>query len=121
MKKLSILFVIAIFCLTTTTTFAQESKEEVKKVAKKEMKAKKDYAEIAAADLPEAVQATLKESFADYNVKKAYKTKADNGNVMYYAKVEKDGKWLKVGLDANGKVLKKKEIHKKHKKEKHSK
>ncbi len=37
MKKLSILLVLAIFCLSTTSTFAQDTKE----VAKKEMKAKK--------------------------------------------------------------------------------
>lgn len=108
MKKVSILFVFAFLFLAGTTAFAQEVKEEIKKEVKKEMQAEK--AEIAVADLPEAVQKTLKESFADYAVKKAYKVKAENGELLYYAKVEKDGKWLKVGLDANGKVVKKKEI-----------
>ncbi len=107
MKKLSILFVFA-FLLAGTTVFAQEAKEEIKKEVKKEMKAQK--AEVAVADLPAAVQATLKESFADYNVKKAYKFKNEKGETVYYAKVEKDGKWLKVGLDESGKVFKKKAI-----------
>lgn len=108
MKKLSILFVFAFLFLAGTTAFAQETKEEIKKVAKKEMKAQK--AEIAVADLPDVVHATLKNSFADYNVKKAYAMKNDKGEKVYYAKIEKGGKWLKVGLDANGKVFKKKEI-----------
>ncbi|MDJ0645412.1 MAG: hypothetical protein QNJ57_05435 [Flavobacteriaceae bacterium] len=109
MKKLSILFVLVFFFLAGTTAFAQEEiKEKVKKEYKKEMKAHK--AEISVADLPDVVQKTLKESFADYNVKKAYKVKNDKGETVYYTKVEKDGKWLKVGLDANGKVFKKKAI-----------
>jgi Na+-translocating ferredoxin:NAD+ oxidoreductase RnfG subunit len=108
MKKLSILFVLAFFFLAGTTAFAQEVKEEIKKEVKKEMKTQK--AELAVADLPDAVQKTLKESFADYNVKKAYKYKNDKGETVFYTKVEKDGKWLKIGLDANGKVFKKKEI-----------
>ena len=108
MKKLSILFVFAFFFLAGTTAFAQESKEEVKKEVKQEMKAQK--AEVAVADLPEAVQKTLNESFADYNVKKAYKVKSEDGVVKYYTKIEKDGKWLKIGLDSEGKVFKKKEI-----------
>lgn len=106
MKKVSILFVFALFLLAgTTSAFAQE---EVKKEVKKEMKTNK--AEIAVADLPDIVQKTLKESFADYTVKKVYKVKGKNNENKYYAKLEKDGKWLKVGLDTQGKVIKKKEI-----------
>ena len=108
MKKVSILFVFAFLFLAGTTAFAQETKEEVKKEVKKEMKAQK--AEIAIAALPDAVHKTLKESFADYTVKKAYAVKNEKGEEVYYTKIEKDGKWLKVGLDANGKVVKKKEI-----------
>lgn len=108
MKKLSILFVFAFF-LVGATAFAQETKKEVKK----EMKAQK--AEISVVDLPDAVQKTLKESFAGYNVKKAYKVRGESGETKFYAKIEKAGKWLKVGLDANGKVFKKKEIELKEK------
>jgi len=108
MKKVSILFVFAFLLLAGTTAFAQETKEEIKKEVKKEMKAQK--AEIAIAALPDAVHKTLKESFADYTVKKAYAVKNEQGEKVYYTKIEKDGKWLKVGLDANGKVFKKKEI-----------
>jgi len=108
MKKVSILFVFAFVFLAGTTAFAQETKEEVKKEVKKEMKAQK--AEIAIAALPDAVHKTLKESFADYTVKKAYAVKNEKGEQVYYTKIEKGGKWLKVGLDANGKVFKKKEI-----------
>ena len=108
MKKVSILFVFAFVFLAGTTAFDQETKEEVKKEVKKEMKAQK--AEIAIAALPDAVHKTLKESFADYTVKKAYAVKNEKGEQVYYTKIEKGGKWLKVGLDANGKVFKKKEI-----------
>ena len=104
MKKVSILFVFAFFLLAGTTTYAQEEIKEVKK----EMQAEK--AEIAVSDLPESIQKTLKESFADYAVKKAYKTKGASGETIFYAKVEKDGKWLKIALDESGKVVKKKEI-----------
>jgi len=109
MKKLSILFLFAIFCFTTTTTFAQETKEVKKEIKEVKKGIKSDKAEIAIADLPEAIQKTLKESFADYNVKKAYKAKE---GLMHYVKLEKDGKWLKLAIDTNGKVIKQKELEK---------
>lgn len=105
MKKLSALFVLTFLFLTAGTTFAQENKEEIKK------EIKQDKVEVAVADLPEAVQKTLNETYAGFEVKKAYKK--GEKSPKFYAKLEKDGKKIKVTLDENGKVLAQKDIESK--------
>jgi len=106
MRKLSFLFLFVALGLFTTTTFAQEIKEEVKAVAKKQAQNK---VEVKLSELPEAITKTLSTEFAEFTAAKAYKAKKDNADV-YYVKLKKDGKWTKVLFDAAGKVLDKKEL-----------
>ena len=106
MRKLSFLFLFAALSLFTTTTFAQEIKEEVKATATKAIQEK---VEIKLSELPEAVTKTLGEEFAEFTAAKAYKAKKDNADV-FYVKLKKDGKYTKVLIDATGKVLDKKEL-----------
>ena len=116
MGKFKFLILFLSLSLLSTTVFSQEiEKEQVKYKVKKEMKkeVKTDKAKVAIADLPEAIQKKLKESFADFNIKKAYQT-SDKG-LMYYVKLEKDGKWLKLVIDANGKIIEQKSLEKKEK------
>jgi len=115
MRKLRFLFLFAALSLLTTTTFAQEIKEEVKAVAK-EVKAvvkevQEEKVEIKLSELPEAVTKVLGEEFAEFTAEKAYKTKKENKEV-YYIKLSKDGKYKKVLISADGKVIeqKKKEV-----------
>jgi len=106
MRKLSFLFLFAALSLLTTTTFAQEMKEEVKATATKVVQEK---VEIKLSELPEAVTKVLGEEFAEFTAAKAYKEKKDNVAV-FYIKLKKDGKYTKVIIDDTGKVLEKKEI-----------
>ena len=106
MRKLSFLFLFAALSLFTTTTFAQEIKEEIKATA---TKADQEKVEIKLSELPEAVTDVLGDQFAEFTAAKAYKAKKDNA-VVFYIKLKKDGKYTKVIIDATGKVLEKKEI-----------
>lgn len=104
MKKLSYLFVFAAFCLFSTTTFAQEV-EKVKEVKEiKTAKKMQDKVQVELSELPEAVTTTLGEQFADFTPAKAYK-KSHEGKVAYYVKLKKEDKYIKVLIDAEGKVL----------------
>jgi ABC-type phosphate transport system substrate-binding protein len=109
MRKLSFLFLFAAFGLASTTTFAQEVKEEVKAVVEKVQKQEK--VEIKLSELPEAVTKALGEEFAEYTAGKAYKVTKD-GTASFYVKLEKDGTVTKVHFNAEGKVLGQKEIEK---------
>ena len=106
MRKLSFLFLFAALSLFTTTTFAQEVKEEIKATA---TKAVQEKSEIKLSELPEVVTDVLGDQFAEYTAEKAYKATKDNAEV-FYIKLKKDGKYTKVLIDATGKVLEKKEL-----------
>jgi len=101
MRKLSILLAFAVLSLVSTTTFAQEAKEEVKEVVQ-------DKVEIQISELPEAVTKTLGEQYAEYNAEKAYKSVLDEKEV-YYVKLVKDGEYNVVLIDAEGNVIQKEE------------
>lgn len=101
MRKLSILLAFAVLSLVSTTTFAQDAKEEVKEVAQ-------DKVEIQISELPEAVTKTLGEQFAEYTAEKAYKSVLDEKEV-YYVKLVKDGEYNVVLIDAEGNVIQKEE------------
>ena len=73
MRKLSYLIVFAALSLISTTTFAQEVKEEVKAEVKKVLQ--EDKVEVKLSELPEAVTDALGDEFEGYTAKKAYKTK----------------------------------------------
>lgn len=107
MKKLSYLFVFGALSLISTTTYAQEVKQKVKTEVKEMLQEEK--AEVKLSELPEAVTDVLGDEFAGYIAKKAYKTKKEDKEV-FYIKLEKDGKYIKVLMDAGGKVIEKKEI-----------
>ncbi len=101
MRKLSILLAFAVLSLVSTTTFAQETKEEVKEVVQ-------DKVEIQISELPEAVTKTLGEQFAEFTAEKAYKSVLDEKEV-YYVKLVKDGEYSVVLIDAEGNVIQKEE------------
>jgi len=104
MRKLSILLAFAVLSLVSTTTFAQEVKEEVKEVIQ-------DKVEIQISELPEAVTKTLGEQFAEFTAEKAYKSVLDEKEV-YYVKLVKDGEYNVVLIDAEGNVIQKEEAPK---------
>lgn len=106
MKKLSYLIVITALSLISTTTFAQEVKEKMKMEVKETLQSEK--VEVNLSELPEAVTDVLGDEFAGYTAKKAYKTKKENKEV-YFIKLEKEGKYLKVLIDSKGNVVEKKE------------
>ncbi len=99
MRKLSILLAFAVLSLVSTTTFAQEVKEEAQEVVQ-------DKVEIQISELPEAVTKTLGEQFAEYTAEKAYKSILDEKEV-YYVKLVKDGEYNVVLIDAEGNVIQK--------------
>lgn len=101
MRKLSILLAFAVLSLVSTTTFAQETKEEVKEIVQ-------DKVEIQISELPEAVTKTLGEQFAEFTAEKAYKSVLDEKEV-YYVKLVKDGEYNVVLIDAEGNVIQKEE------------
>ncbi|MCF6348098.1 MAG: hypothetical protein L3J20_07345 [Flavobacteriaceae bacterium] len=101
MRKLSILLAFAVLSLVSTTTFAQEAKEEVKEIVQ-------DKVEIQISELPEAVTKTLGEQFAEFTAEKAYKSVLDEKEV-YYVKLVKDGEYSVVLIDAEGNVIQKEE------------
>ncbi len=101
MRKLSILLAFAVLSLVSTTTFAQETKEEVKEIVQ-------DKVEIQISELPEAVTKTLGEQFAEFTAEKAYKSVLDEKEV-YYVKLVKDGEYNVVLIDAEGNVVQKEE------------
>ncbi len=106
MRKLGFLFLVAALSLVSTTTFAQENKEDVT-VAVKESAQEK--VEIKLSELPEAVTKSLGENFAESTAEKAYKVTQD-GQEIYHVKLEKDGAYTMVHFDAEGKVLGQEEI-----------
>jgi len=106
MRKLSFLFLFAAFSLVTTTTFAQEVKEEVKTVA---LATAQEKVEIKLSELPEAITKTIGEQFAESTAEKAYKATQD-GQDIYHVKLEKDGAYTLVHFDTEGKVLGQEEI-----------
>jgi len=101
MRKLSFLFLFAALSLVSTATFAQDNKEEVKAVT---VEVQQDMEEVALSDLPDAVKKTLGETFAEYAAEKALKAKKDD-KVIYYIKLQKDGEFVTVMIDAEGKVI----------------
>jgi len=107
MKKLSYLIVVAAISLISTSTFAQEIKEKVKIEAKETLQSEK--AEVNLSELPEAITDVLGDEFAGYSAKNAYKTKKEDKDI-YFIKLEKEGKYLKVLIDSKGNVIEKKEI-----------
>lgn len=106
MRKLRFLFLFAALSLFTTTTFAQEIKEEVKEKASKTIQKK---VEIKLSELPEAVSKVLGKEFAEFTAAKAYKAKKDNKEI-FHVKLEKDGKYTMVHFDSEGNIKGKKEI-----------
>ena len=107
MKKLSYLIVVAIIILISTATFAQEIKEKVMIEAKETLQSEKT--EVNLSELPEAITDVLGDEFAGYSAKKAYKTKKEDKEI-YFIKLEKEGKYLKVLIDPKGNVIEKKEV-----------
>ncbi len=91
--------------LVSTTTFAQEVKEDVKAVAEEVQ----EKVEIKLSELPEAVTAVLGEEFAEHTAEKAYKVIQDDQEV-FHVKLEKDGAYTMVHFDAEGKVLGQEEL-----------
>lgn len=104
MRKLSFLFLFAALGLMSTATFAQEVKENVKAVAQEQ----KEKVEVKLSELPEAVTKTLSESYAEFTAEKAFKAKK-GGVAVYLIKLQKEGKFTKVLINAQGKVLERKE------------
>lgn len=107
MKKLSYLIVFVMLSLISTTTFAQEVKEKVKMESKEMLQ--KEKVEVKLSELPEAVTDVLGDEFDGYTAKKAYKATKENKEV-FYIKLEKEGKYIKVLIDTEGQVIEKKEI-----------
>lgn len=107
MRKLSSLLAIALFALISTTTFAQEEKEVKDQDQAKIML--QDKTEVQISELPEAVTKTLNETYADYTAKKAYKATKDDHEV-YYVKLQKEGAYKKVLIDAEGNVIEEHDI-----------
>ena len=107
MKKLNYLIVFVMLSLISTTTFAQEVKEKVKMESKEILQ--KEKVEVKLSELPEAVTDVLGDEFDGYRAKKAYKATKENKEV-FYIKLEKEGKYIKVLIDTEGQVIEKKEI-----------
>lgn len=105
MRKLVYFFVFAAVSLVSTSTFAQEAKEEVKAMVQEKLQ---DKAEVKISELPEAVTKTLGENFAEYTAKKAYKATKD-GKEVFYIKLANGDQYIKVMIDAEGKVIDKKD------------
>ena len=103
MKKLSLLFVFALFTLVSTTSFAQEVKEANAKT--KTIQQKK--VEVKIGELPSAVTKTLAEKYSDYTAAKAYK-KTVNKKKIYCIDLVKEDESLTVNIDSEGTVIKKK-------------
>jgi len=104
MRKLSILLVFAVLSLVSTTTFAQDAKEEVQAAVAQEQ----EKVEVQISELPEAVTKTLGEQFAEYTAEKAYKTVKGDKEV-YYVKLVKGEEYKKVLIDAEGNLMEKEE------------
>ncbi len=107
MKKLNYLIVLGVFGLINTTMYAQEVIQKVKTEVKEILQEEK--VEVKLSELPEAVTDVLEDEFVGYTAKKAYKTKKEDKEV-FYIKLEKEGKYIKVLIDAGGTVIEKKEI-----------
>ena len=107
MKKLSYLIVFAALSLISTTTIAQEVKVPVKNAVKEMLQEEK--VEVNLSELPEAVTDVLSDEFEGYTAKKAYKAIKEDKEV-FYIKLEKEGEYIKVLIDAEGNVIEKKEI-----------
>lgn len=107
MKKLSYLIVFVMLSLISTTAFAQEIKGKVKMESKEMLQ--KEKVEVKLSELPEAVTDVLGDEFDGYTAKKAYKATKKNKEV-FYIKLEKEGKYIKVLIDTEGQVIEKKEI-----------
>lgn len=106
MRKLSYLIVFAALSMISTTTFAQEVKEEVKAEAKEMLQQEK--VEVKLSELPEAVTKTLSEQFADYTAEKAYKAVQD-GKEVYYIQLVAEEQNIVATIDAEGNVIENKE------------
>jgi len=104
MKKVIYFFVVAWISLASTTTFAQEVKEEVKAVVQEK---RQDKIEVKISELPEAVTKTLNEKYAEYTTEKAYKATKD-AKAVYYVKLVNGEQYIKVLIDAEGKVIERK-------------
>ena len=99
MRKLGLLLAFAVLSLVSTTTFAQEAKEEVQEIAQERV-------EVQISELPEAVTKTLGKQFAEYTAEKAYKSILDEKKV-YYVKLAKGEEYIKVLIDTEGNVIEK--------------
>lgn len=104
MRKLSFLFLFVAVGLVSTTTYAQEVTKEV-------VKKQQEKVEVQISELPEAITKTLKAEFADLKADKAYKFEKE-GKTLFYVKLKNADKHIKVTLDAEGKVLEKKDLKK---------
>ena len=107
MRKLSVLLTFAVLILVSTTTFAQEVKEEIKDKVQAKKELVQEKVEVQLSELPDAVTKTLGENFAEFTAKKAYKVVKD-GKTNYYVKLLKGEEYIKVLIDDQGKVLEKK-------------
>ena len=95
MKKLIYLLLIGAFSLTSTTVFAQETKEAQETI--------QDKVEVQLSDLPEAVTKALGENFAGYTAEKAYKV-IHNKKEIYYIYMVKDDESIRVIIDTEGNI-----------------
>ena len=106
MRKLSFLFLVVALSLVSTTAFTQEVQKEVKAAVKEVVQEK---VEIKLSELPGAVTKVLGEQFSEATAEKAYKETQD-GQDIYYVKLEKEGAHIMVHFDTEGKVLGQEEI-----------
>ncbi len=100
MKKLSFLLLFMALSLVSTTTFAQEVKDDVKAIVEEVQ----EKVEIKLSELPEAVTKVLGEEFTEHTAEKAYKVTHDDQET-FHVKLEKEGAYTMVHFDAEGKIL----------------
>lgn len=111
MKKLSILF-LAVAFFGLNQAFAQQPADDTKEaapaVAAVEMAVNSNQSEteVAIADLPEAVQTTLKsDAYEGWTASKAMHIKKDDGAEYYKVIMTRGTEETKLKLTADGKVL----------------
>lgn len=100
MKKLSLLFTAMMLFVISTTAFTSQF-EKTSLIVLSDVQEK---VEIPLSDLPDAVSNALSENYAGYIAEKAYKSTND-GVVVYYVDLVKDGESITLKFDAEGNVL----------------